>query len=66
MEQAAQLLRRGKKSVSAVKLQVGDVAATAGLTLRQAEDALKALAADTLATLQVRACIHSLVSTGWW
>ncbi|GAB4815091.1 hypothetical protein N2152v2_002137 [Parachlorella kessleri] len=32
---------------------VGDVAAAAGLTLRQAEDALKALAADTLATLQV-------------
>ena len=53
------------RQVSPIALQVGDVAAAAGLTLRQAEDALKALAADTLATLQVGSDVADVLVRSW-
>lgn len=51
----ADVRRRAEEAIEkrGLRVTVGDVAGAAGLTLQQAEEALKALAADSAATLQV-------------
>lgn len=55
--------QRAEQAIAArgYSVTVGDVAAAGGLTLLQAEQALRALAADSLATLQVCRCDRLVV-----